>query len=119
MTKLTHKANMNFGSLKLQLQNATDEVERRRAEASVAGRPQDELRLLNQRAELDQKFFDILDAERAYIRSTMTVAQAEQRLRRAASDARAAVKGMKSIAATINQAARLISLLTGLAGLFP
>jgi hypothetical protein len=75
-------------------------------------------RLTERRSALRQSLQDIEDAEDAWLRSTLTVAEAENRLAAARDRSINTVKAMKDIASAIQKAGELIGLLTGLVTLF-
>ncbi len=119
MTSLSQKNAQRFDGLRDQQLAGLKKVNAARREASAAGRFDEENQLIAQRTALRHSLLDIDKAEDAYIRSSLSVGEAENLLKKASSDARDAVEKMVKIAETIKKAAELIGLLTKLASLFP
>lgn len=118
MPKFTKTASNQFNSLKLQTLNAIAETERRRIEAIAQGQTAEAKALKAHREALRDELFDIADDELAFIKSTLSIDEAEARVRAVAEEARGFVKNMKSVASTLNAAAGFLNIFTRLVTLF-
>lgn len=97
---------------------AIKRVNEERRKAMKAGDTANAAELSDRRAKLRQSLQDIDEAEEAWLRSTLTVAEAEARLKGSRDRATNAVKAMQDIASALRKAAELIGLFAQLPGLF-
>jgi hypothetical protein len=119
MTSLSERNRSRFDGLRDQALAGIKRTNIAERQASEAGRTGDEQTLADQRAVLRENLKDIDDAEKAFKRSSLTVTEAERRLKGAGDEARGAVVKMDGITKTISAATQLIKLLTSLVTLFP
>ena len=118
MTSLSAINASRFNGLRDQALAALKKVNTQARAASKEGRTEDEANLVAVRSALRQTLQDIDQAEDAFIRSSMTVAEAEAQLKNAGEQARAAVAAMADVAAMLQRAADLVALLGRLTVLF-
>jgi hypothetical protein len=89
-----------------------------RREAMKIGDTARATELTERRSRLRQSLQDIDEAEEAWLRSTLTVAEAEARLKASRVRASNAVQAMRDIASAIQKSTELINLFASLPGLF-
>jgi hypothetical protein len=118
MTTLSNANAQRFNGLRDQALAGIKAVNAARREASEAGDAEAERLCVQRRETLRDSLVNIELAEEAWLRSTLSVSEAETRLKAAGAQARAAVASMKSVAQTLQQAAVLIDILTRLVTVF-
>ena len=118
MTSLSNANASRFNGLRDQTLAALKKVNAAALLAAKEGRVADKSKLVSARSALRQTLQDIDAAEDAFIRSSMTVAEAEAQLKDAGEQARAAVAAMADVAAMLQRAADLVALLGRLTVLF-
>jgi hypothetical protein len=118
MPRLSNENANRFAILRREAANALTKVNAARKEARLAGRFEEERRLIEAREAIRALMRDIDEAEDAFERSSMSVAEAEARLKGAVADAKDAVRKMNGIAETLAKVAEILRLLRGLVPLF-
>lgn len=107
-----------FAALRRSAADALTRVNAARKEARRQGQVELERQLLVLREQLRDQMRAIDEAEDAFERSSMSVAEAEALLKQAVGAAKSAVAAMTGVVNTLNKVTEVVSILRGLVTLF-